>query len=397
MNRPALAHWREQTPGLQHVCHLNHAGSSLMPQPVLDVLQAQWQREAEYGGMEAAASVASLVDATYQDAARLLGAHPDEVAFCTGAGAGWGRLVASIRWQAGDRILIGRQEWGSNLSQLQDLSRQHGLSLEILPCHDDGSVDPEAVTALLDDRVRLVSLTWLPANGGLINPAAEIGQRLRGSRALYLIDAAQAVGQLPVDVNELHCDLLVAAGRKYLRGPRGSGLLYVRRERLAELIPPYGNVQTHPWRDGRFYWLESARRFEDAELAPAIKLALGAAIRYALDIGLDTIRQCIDQQAQALRQRLSTLPGVTIHDLGRQHSGLVSFTLDSLPASVLQQRLRQQGIHIGANGVAYTPLDMQARGLSEVARASVSYYSTDEDQYQLYHAIHTLIPQGEYL
>lgn len=397
MNRPALAHWRAQTPGLQHVCHFNHAGSSLMPQPVLDVLQAQWQREAERGGMEAAASVASAVDAAYQDAARLLGAQPDEVAFSTGAGAAWGRLVASIRWQAGDRILIGRQEWASNLALLQDLSQRHGLSLEVLPCRDDGSVDPDALSAVLDDRVRLVSLTWLPANGGLINPAAEIGQRLRGSRALYLIDAAQAVGQLPVDVNELQCDLLVAAGRKYLRGPRGSGLLYVRRERLAELTPPYGNVHTQPWREGRFDWIDSARRFEDAELAPAIKLALGEAIRYALDIGLDTIRQCIDQQAQALRQRLATLPGVTVHDLGLQRSGLVSFTVDSLPASVLQQRLRQQGIHIGANGVAYTPLDMQARGLHELARASVSYYSNDEEQHQLYHAIHALIPQGEYL
>ncbi len=372
-----VAAGRAATPGWGESLLLNHAGASAMSAAALAALHEHLALESRLGPMDAADAVAPQLQRLREDAARLLNAGSDEVAVMGSGsaafGAVWSAFTHTAPLRAGDRILVGRQEWGGNLATYQ----RAGASVEVLPSRADGSVDVEASAALIDERVRLISLTWLPANGGLVNDAAALGRVARAAGVPYLIDAGQALGQLPVDVQALGCDVLKGAGRKHLRGPRGTALLYVRKSFLDRLEPPWVDVQSAPWAAGL---REDARRFETAEQPVALRLALHVAIAEALEIGVDAIAARVQALAVVLRERLSELPQVRVHDLGAgPRSGLVSFTIDGEPVAATKARLARQGIRVGANGVAYTPLDMQARGLEGVVRASLSWLNDEAD------------------
>jgi len=224
-----------------------------------------------------------------------------------------------------------------------------------------------------------VALTWLPANGGLINDAAAIGRVTRAAGVPYFIDAGQAIGQLPVDVATLGCDMLKGACRKYLRGPRGTALLYVRKAFLPSLEPAFIDVHSAPWVDGGPVPRQDARLFETIETSIALQLGLGAALRHAYSLGIPAIRERINLLADGLRARLGDIRGVAVRDLGTERSGLVSFTVEGLGAQEVRTRLAREQITVGANGVPYTPLDMTARKLTEIIRASVSYFNTEEE------------------
>ncbi len=379
---------RAQTPGCALVTHFNHAGASLAPAAVLEAVAAHLQREAVQGAMEAGAAAAGDVETVRHAAADLLGAQASEIAFVSSGSAGWGAAFAALApLQRGDRILVGRQEWGGNLATMQRAAQRAGAHIEVIPCAPDGSVSAAALSAMLDARVRLVALTWLPANGGLVNPAAEIGRVTRAAGVPYFIDAGQALGQLPVDVEALGCDVLKGAARKYLRAPRGTALLYVRQAFLPRLQPAFVDVLSAPWHADGYHLRADARRFENGEIPIALVLGLGAALRHALDTGIDPIRARIDALAQLLRSKLSALDGVALHDLGTVRSGLVSFTLAGVAAQDVRHLLAQRKITVGVNGMAYTPLDMLARGLTDIVRASVSYFTTEDELDKLVDAL----------
>lgn len=353
---------------------LNHAGASPMSAAALGALQQHLALEMRLGPMEAGDAVAPRLQRLREDAARLLNAGSDEVSFSSSGsaafGAAWSAFTHKQPLRAGDRILVGRQEWGGNLATYQ----RSGASVEVLPCRPDGSVDVEAAAALIDERVRWISLTWLPANGGLINDAAALGRVARAAGVPYFIDAGQAVGQLPVDVQALGCDVLKSAGRKHLRGPRGTALLYVRKGFADRLESPWVDVSGAP--------------FETSEQPVALRLALQVAIAEALEIGVDKIATHVQGLAVLLRARLGELPHVRVHDLGNgPRSGLVSFTVEGEAAPATRARLARQGIHVGANGVPYTPLDMQARGLDGIVRASFSWLNSQADIERLASAV----------
>lgn len=392
----ALDALRAATPGTRTTVHFNHAGASLPSTATLDAIQAHLRREAEQGPMEAGGAARATTEQARQLAARLLNAQPDEIALTGGNSPGWGAAFAALGpWRAGDRILVGRHEWGGNLSAMRLTAQRAGASIETIPSDDSGCVDPAALQAMLDERVRLIALTWLPANGGLINPAAAIGRVARAAGVPYFIDAAQAVGQLPVDVAEVGCDVLSGAGRKALRGPRGTGLLYVRRDFLPRLTPAFVDTYSAPLdADGQPQVRADAARFESAEASLALRCGQANALREALDIGLDAIRARIDTVAQALRTELAAIAGIEVLDQGRERSGLVSFNLAGHEATAVQRALASQGIIIGSNGVPYTPLDMNARGLTQIARASVSYLTRDDEIDRLLDALRTLARQG---
>lgn len=376
---------RARTPGAQTTTHFNHAGASLPSAATLDAIQAHLYREATMGPMEAGVAARAELQRARELAAQLLNARPAEIALTTGCSAGWGPAFAALgAWRPGDRILVARHEWGSNLATMRMTAGRAGAIIEAIPSDDRGEVDPQALESMLDERVRLICLTWVPANGGLINPAAAVGRVARRHGVPYFVDAAQAVGQLPIDVAEVGCDVLAGPGRKALRGPRGTGLLYVRQGFLARLTPAFVDIHSAPpGPDGVCALREDAVRFESAEASPALRCGLANALQEAVDIGLDNIRARIDATAQALRAQLASIPGVTVLDQGRQRAGLVAFGVAGWEPAALQRRLAEQGVAIGANGIGYTPLDMAARGLIQVARASVSYLTTDAEMDKL--------------
>ncbi len=372
---------RSLTPGCRDGrIHFNHAGASLPSDQTLDTIIGHLRREAEMGPHEAALSVQDQRDQARRDAAALLNAQPADVAFTSSGSAGWGLAFAAMPpLRAGDRVLVGRHEWGGNLATLHAAAARADARIEVVPCQPDGAIDVAALAAMIDDRVRLIALTWLPANGGLINDAAAVGAVARATGIPYFIDAGQALGQIEVDVRALGCDVLKGAGRKHLRGPRGTALLYVGESFRARLRPAFLDVNSAPWGDDGPRIRSDARMFETSEVPVSLILGLGAALSQTLEIGVGRIRQRIDGLASRLRRDLAASPGVTVHDLGTQRSGLVSFTVAGRDATDVGNRLAAHGIAVGVNGQPYTPLDMAERGLQHIVRASVSYLNTEAE------------------
>ena len=375
-----IQHLREATPGCQSgLVHFNHAGASLPSQATLDAIIEQLQREARDGPMEAGEQGAILVEKARRAAGQLLNAPASAIAFASSGSTAWSMAFQALGpWQPGDRILVGRHEWGGNLASME-LAVQAGARVEVIPCDASGAACPVALEAMLDAKVKLIDLTWLPANGGLINPAQAIGDVARRHAIPYFIDAGQAVGQLPVDVQALQCDVLKSAGRKHLRGPRGTALLYIRPDFLPHLNPAQRDVFSAPWTAEGFDLRNDARRFETSEVSFALLAGLGNALHEINQLGIERVWQRVLQTSARIREALRQIPGITLHDLGRTHSGLIAFNLAGWDSFELKQRLGVKRINIGANGVAYTPLDMQARGLSSVARISVSPLNTDDE------------------
>ncbi|WLD68801.1 MULTISPECIES: aminotransferase class V-fold PLP-dependent enzyme [Pseudomonas] len=371
---------RDNTPGcLSGIVHFNHAGASLPSQATLDAIIEQLQREARDGPMEAGEHGAALIEQARRAAGQLLNAPASSIAFASSGSTAWSMAFQALGpWQPGERILVGRHEWGGNLASME-LAVHAGARVEVIPCDETGAVCPVALEAMIDTNVKLIDLTWLPANGGLINPAQAIGAVARRHGIPYFVDAGQAVGQVPVDVQAMHCDVLKSAGRKHLRGPRGTALLYVRPAFLQHLNPAQRDVFSAPWNANGYDLRNDARRFETSEVSAALLAGLGNALQEINRLGIERAWERVRQTSARIREALRQIPGISLHDLGATHSGLIAFNLAGWDAFELKRRLGLKRINIGANGVAYTPLDMQARGLSSIARISVSPFNNDHD------------------
>jgi len=371
---------RADTPGVEHVVHLNNAGSALPPRQVVDAVVEHLQREAEIGGYEAAAERKDRWEHTYDALALLLGADRDEIAVVENATRAWDMAFYAFAFQPGDRILTGRAEYASNWIALKHVTDRTGASIEVVPDDESGQIDVAALERLLDERVKLVSLVHVPTQSGLVNPAAAVGRVTRAAGVPLLLDACQSIGQLPVDVNEIGCDILSGTGRKFLRGPRGTGFLYVRRELIERLDPPLLDMHAAEWQpDGSYRIRADARRFENWETYYAGKVGLGVAVDYALAIGIEDGWERIQALASRLRAELAELPGVTVLDRGAVLGATVTFTVADLPAAEVQRRLAAERINVSVMDAASARLDFDPRGLEEAVRSSVHYYNSDEE------------------
>jgi selenocysteine lyase/cysteine desulfurase len=376
----AIPRLRAETPACAEVIHFNHAGDSPSPRPVLDVVHAHLEREATTGGYEAADEAADRLAAVYDSIARLIGAAPDEIAVVENATRAWDMAFYAIPFQPGDRILTSVSEYGSNAIAFLQVAERTGASVEVVPNDAHGQLSSAALAELLDERVKLVAVSHMPTNGGLVQPAAEIGRLAKAAAAFYLLDACQTVGQLPIDVEAIGCDALSATSRKYLRGPRGMGFLYVRRPWIERLVPPLLDNHAADWvaRD-RYEIRKDARRFENWECNVAAKLGLGAAVDYALDLGIEAIWRRVEPLAARLRSALSEIPGVTVRDLGATKGGIVTFTVAGVDPEEVCARLQAARINVNSSSVMSTRFDMEARGLERIVRASLHYITAEEE------------------
>ena len=382
---------RQDTPGCEHVLHFNNAGSSLMPEPVLSATIGHLQLEAQIGGYEAAEQAEHAIERVYDAAATLINCAREEIAVIENATRAWDMAFYSIPFQPGDRILTAMAEYASNYIAFLQISKKTGAVVEVVPNDAHGQLSLEALRKMIDERVKLIAITHVPTNGGLVNPIVEVGKVARENGILYLVDACQSVGQMPIDVEQIGCDMLSATGRKYLRGPRGTGFLFVRKNVLERLEPPLLDLHAAEWVDkDRYVMVPDARRFETWETNYAGKIGLAVAIDYALGWGMDTVWRRVKNLAYMLRSQLSPLPGVIVRDRGVTQCGIVTFTVEDKDPAEIRLALSRQHINVSVTRRESTLLDMDARGLETMVRASVHYFNSEEEVERFCRAVEVL-------
>lgn len=373
---------RAATPGCAPggVIHLNHAGSSLPPRVVLDTQIEHLEAEATEGGYEAAAAAADRRAAVYDSIASMIGADRSEIARVEHATAAWNAAFWSVPMAPGQHVVVHHHEYGANIVAFLVAAERRGVVIDRVPSDASGQVDVAAVADRLDRHdVALVSLTHVPTNGGLVNPAAEVGALTRAAGVPFLLDACQSVGQRCIDVDEIGCDLLSATGRKYLRGPRGTGFLYVRGSMLERLAPSQPDHHGADLVAGdRYEWAAGARRFEYWEHSVAGWLGLGAAVDHALGWGIGRIEVTVQNQAERLRSMLTEV-GLDVYDEGIERCGIVTVASDAIPSDVLRGRLAEHRINVATTPPGSSRWDVERRSLPELLRLSVHYTTTDEE------------------
>lgn len=373
---------RAETPGAEKVMHFNNAGAALMPDVVVNALKSHIDLEAEIGGYEAAGQTIDADAHTYEALAKLINCQADEVAFVENATAGWcGAFYGMAQtFKPGDRILTAQAEYGSNYIAYLQVAERIGIKIDVIPDDETGALSVSELENRIDDDVKLVTITHIPTNGGLTNPAAEVGRVTKAAGIPYLLDACQSVGQMPMDVQEIGCDILTATGRKYLRGPRGTGFMYVNPAMADVFDPPVLDNHSATWvsRD-KIEIRSDAKRFENWENYTAGKIALGVAADYALGWGMDEIYARNLELAGQLRDQLAEIPGVQVRDLGETPGAIVTFTAGQLPADEIKRRLAAHNINVTHSTVYSTRLDMENRGLDALVRASLHYYNSENE------------------
>lgn len=371
---------RRDTRAAGDIIHFNNAGASLMPAPVADRLHAYLEREEREGGYETADREQEALDHFYRATASLLNCHPDEIAFVENATRAWDMAFYSFKFAPGDKILTTLAEYGSNVIAYNQQAERYGVEIVFVPNDEYGQIDTAVLANMIDDRVKLIAISHIPTGNGLVNPAAAVGQIARAAGIPFLLDSCQGIGQIPVDVAAIGCDIVCGTGRKFLRGPRGTGLLYVRRDLLSHLEPPFLDQHAATLLSPTSYRVRpDAKRFENWEQYLAGKAALATAVEYALSYGLDAIQERIYHLAAILRQKLAAIDGVTVRDLGQEQCGLVTFTAVQKSPTELKRLLRRQRINVSTSEGAGNLVLFQHEGLTSVVRASLHYFNTEQE------------------
>ncbi len=378
MTPDLIARLRRDTPACERIVHFNNAGSSLMPAPVYAMLVRALEAERDMGGYEAEAALAGPLAAFQANFAALLRVDPSEIAWVENATRAWDMAVYGLPLVPGDEVIVHISEYSSNYLGFLQLAKTKGIVLVPVPSDDSGQIDTAAMERAITPRTRVIALTHVPTQGGLVNPAAEVGRIARAHGVIYVLDACQSVGQMDVNVAEIGCDILSGTGRKFLRGPRGTGFLYVSRRILSSIHPPLIDLHAATWTGRDSYVLApDARRFENFESFVAGRAALGEAVGYALEIGMPLIEARVTALAARLRDGLAAVPGVSLHDLGQRKCGIVTFAKHPMEAGAIRAALSARGINVSVSSHAL--LDFQARGITALVRASVHAFNTEDE------------------
>jgi cysteine desulfurase/selenocysteine lyase len=367
---------RDETPGCAHVLHFNNAGAGLQPKPVIDAVQRHLDREWVTGGYESEAEARPALDSVYASCARLIGGKPTEIAVVENATRAFDMAFYAVPFKPDDVILTTMTEYSSNFIAYLQVAKHRGAEIRVVPNDEHGQVSVSALREMLSPQVRLVAFAHVPTNNGLVQPAEEVGEAVRGSGALFLLDACQSVGQLPLDVGRIGCDMLSVTSRKFLRGPRGAGFLWVRESLIGDLEPPFLDLHAAHWNSPTTYAIDpTAKRFENWESNIATKLGMGAAADYAMQVGVDRGWERLRGLADLLRAKLARNPRVRLADMGAVRGGIVMFGVKGLDPAAIRDALRARSINVSASFPDY---DLTGT-LGPLVRASVHYYNTEDE------------------
>lgn len=375
-----LLQFRKETKGTAQKIHFNNAGTSLPPDVVVSTVVDYLQEEAVSGGYETEAKYQQQLDNTYPLIARLINASPDEIAIVENASQAWGLAFNGIGFKKDDVIITSEMEYVTNLLGFLHVQKTHGVSIRVIPNDADGNFSLPELEAAITPQTRLIAITHIASAAGGMTPIAEIGNIARKHRILYLVDACQTGGHVPIDVEAIGCDILCVTGRKYLRAPRGTGFLYVRKQVQKDLSIFFMDGHTAEFNGENDYIIrDDGRRFELYEKNRALTLGLAKAIEYALNIGVDRIWQRIQLLAGSLRQQLRSMEFITVHDIGQRQCGIVTFSVNGLDSRQVKNKLAQKDINVSVGSAGSTLLYMNKNHLSSIIRASVHYYNTEEE------------------
>ncbi len=371
---------RSDTPGIGHITHFNNAGAALPTQASLDKIFDYLKNEAVIGGYRIKEEYNKEVNAFYQRAAQLVNASAEEIAITGSASESFNNILYSIPFQKGDIIITSEIEYGNSFVNFINLKNKLGIEIKLIRNLPNGDFDLEMLKRSISEKVKLIAVTHIPTSSGVVAPVEEIGQIAKAHDILYLVDACQSIGQMPFDVDKIACDFASATARKYLRGPRGLGFLYVRKSVIESLTPPILDTVTAQWKSETVVDLQkSILMFERFEKSFALVLGFSEALRYLLDLGVENTWSRIQELAQYTRQRLGNLKGLEVHDPGSQKCGIVTFTKKGIKPAEIHSKLRAQNINTSVSLPFSSLTDMQSRGLEGTVRASVHYYNTKEE------------------
>jgi cysteine desulfurase/selenocysteine lyase len=383
---------RNQTKGCQTHIHLNNAGASLPPDAVTEAIIAYLSEEAVNGGYETESKYAQKLENTYLQIADLLNANVDEVAIFENGSSAWGTAFKGVDLKHGDEIITCEMEYISNWIGFINSSKTIGVKVIVIPNDDSGNFQLDQLEKAITIKTKLIAITHISSSSGNILPIVEIGKIAEQYQIPYLLDAAQSVGQVPLDVDLIKCDMLSATGRKFIRAPRGTGFLYVRRsiqDKIRPLLLDSNGLSAVTTID--YHLRSDARRYELYEKSRALTIGLGKAIEYALNIGIDRIWQRVQYLADFTRNELVKNADVTVHDLGDYKCGIITFSVRNIESTAIKAKLAEMAINVSVSSQKATLLYMKKNKLESVVRASVHYYNTDQEIISLCKALSDII------
>lgn len=371
---------RRETPGAKYVAHFDNAGAALPCHDTVQAVTNYINKEARVGGYAMQFSNESAFQKFYKNAAELINCQPDEISLTIGASDAQAKILYSFPFKRGDVVVTTEMEYSNNFMNLLNLKKQKGIKIRIVKNEKDCSFNLEKFENAIDEKVKLIAATHIPTSSGQIAPVEAIGKIAKKHKIPYLLDACQSIGQCPVDVQKIGCDFATATSRKYLRGPRGLGFLFVKKSAMEMLTPPTVESWFASWESKTVYKIERTHKmFEGFEKPYSNIVGLATAIDYQNQLGIEATWERIQQLSKILRIRLNSLKNVKVVDPKVNLSGIVTFVKKGVDGSKIHQNLAAQKINVSVTQPFSSLIDMKKRKLSEAMRASVHYYNTKNE------------------
>jgi cysteine desulfurase / selenocysteine lyase len=390
---------RRATPGCADIAFLNNAGAALPTQRTLDAVFEHLKLESRLGGYAAADHVTETLIQARADLAQLVGGAAHEVAITASDTASWTKAMWG--WAAGRNIpanstvYVDRLSYHSHYSALFQLQQLIPFTIEVLPANTDGTIDQGELANLNTSSVSLVCATMIGTHCGNVADIAPIGEWCKSIGVPLFLDGCQALGHFPVDVRALGCSVFTGTGRKWLRAPRGTGMLWVASELIERFSPPGTDATNTVWNaDGSMEITAKMGRFEEFETPVASYVGLASAAAQAIELGLDATGTRVRMLADEFRAELETVPRVTVQDTAPNRCGIVTFTVDGIPPAEVVAKAAENEASISASSATWATLDMTAKSLSQVVRVSPHYYNTTSELARVLDAVQSLTKSG---